>query len=69
MNPRAERAQEMMWEPGYAAQTGRGEFRVRSQTDPAKSYMVRETANGLACGCPDHRYRGRTASTSRSCWR
>ena len=58
MNHRAERAQEMMWEPGYAAQTGRGEFRVRSQTDPAKSYMVRETANGLACGCPDHRYRG-----------
>ena len=43
--------------PGYAVQTGRGEFRVRSQSNPDKSYMVRETASGLVCECPDHTYR------------
>ena len=47
----------MMWEPGYATQTGCGEFRVRSQTDPDKSHMVRETASGLVCECSDHAYR------------
>ena len=57
MNPRTHRAAQMMQEPGYAAQTGRGEFRVQSQTDPAKSYTVRETASGLVCDCPDHQYR------------
>ena len=46
-----------MWEPGYATQTGCGEFRVRSQTDPDKSHMVRETASGLVCECSDHAYR------------
>ena len=44
----------MMWEPGYATQTGCGEFRVRSQTDPDKSHVVRETASGLVCECSDH---------------
>ena len=57
MNSRQERAQQMMAEPDYAAQTGRGEFRVRSQSNPDKSYMVRETASGLVCECPDHTYR------------
>ena len=57
MNPRTHRAAQMMQEPSYAAQTGRGEFRVQSQTDPAKSYTVRETASGLVCDCPDHQYR------------
>ena len=47
----------MMWEPGYATQTGCGEFRVRSQTDPDKSHMVRETASGLVRECSDHAYR------------
>ena len=46
-----------MWEPGYATQTGCGEFRVRSQTDPDKSHMMRETASGLVCECSDHAYR------------
>ena len=46
-----------MWEPGYATQTGCGEFRVRPQTDPDKSHMVRETASGLVCECSDHAYR------------
>ena len=57
MNPRTHKAAQMMREPGYAAQTGRGTFRVRSQTDPAKSYAVRETTSGLVCQCPDHKYR------------
>ena len=30
MNLREQRAQQMMREPSYAAQTGKGEFRVRS---------------------------------------
>ena len=47
----------MMQEPGYATQTAQGTFRVRSQTDPTKSYMVRETVGGLVCECPDHTYR------------
>ena len=57
MNPRTHKAAQMMREPGYAAQTGRGTFRVRSQTDQAKSYAVRETTSGLVCQCPDHKYR------------
>ena len=58
MNPRQERARQMMQEPGYAAQTARGEFRVRSQSHPDKSYTVRETPGGLVCDCPDHEFRG-----------
>lgn len=57
MNPGTQRAVQMMQESGYAAQTARGEFRVRSQTNPDKSYMVREIASGLVCECPDHQYR------------
>ena len=57
MNLREQRAQQMMREPDYAAQTGRGEFWVRSQTGPDKSYTVRETTSGLVCECPDHAYR------------
>ena len=57
MNSRTQRAEQMMQEPGCAAQTAQGEFRIRSQTDPAKSYTVRETAGGLVCECPDHEFR------------
>ena len=54
MNLREQRTQQMMQEPGYEAQMCQGEFRIRSQTDPDKSYTVRETASGLVCECSDH---------------
>ena len=56
MNPRTQRARQMMQEPGYAIQTAPGTFKVRSQTDPSKSYLVKATADGLICECKDHEF-------------
>ena len=57
MNLRTQRAEQMMQKPDCVAQTAQGIFQVRSQTDPAKSYTVRETPGGLVCSCPDHKFR------------
>ena len=69
MNLREQRAQQMMREPDYAAQTGRGEFWVRSQTGPDKSYTVRGPPPGWSASVPIMHTGRPTASTSRSCWR
>ena len=55
MNPRQERANDMMNEPDFAAQIADDKFRVRSQADPTKHYLVTDTGDGLVCECPDHR--------------
>ena len=54
MNPRTEAARQMMAQPEYAAQFEAGRFRVRSQSDPSKSYVVARTGHGLVCECHDH---------------
>ncbi len=54
MNPRTQRAKSMMESTGYASQIDHGKFKVRSQTDPTKSYTVTDTRNGLVCECKDH---------------
>ena len=54
MNPRTQRAKQMMEKPNFASQIDHGKFEVRSQTDPTKSYLVSVTGNGLVCTCKDH---------------
>ncbi len=39
---------------GYATQINHKQFKVRSQTDPTKFYIVSKTENGLRCECKDH---------------
>lgn len=59
MNPRQEKAQQIMETPGYATQFEQGKFKVRSQSDPTKFYIVSRTnGQGLICECPDHQIRG-----------
>ena len=54
MNPRTQRAKQMIELPNSASQIDHGKFEVRSQTDPTKSYLVSVTGNGLVCTCKDH---------------
>jgi len=42
---------------GYASQFESNKFRVRSQVDSSKSYIVCITENGLVCNCPDYTFR------------
>ena len=53
MNARLQRAKQMM-ETGCVSQFEQDKFRVQSQTDPNKSYVVSRTGNGLVCECLDH---------------
>ncbi len=39
---------------GYASQFESDKFKVRSQTNPEKFYIISKTDNGLVCECPDH---------------
>jgi len=57
MNQRKQRAQQMTETIGYATQFESDKFRVRSQTNPSKSYIVTKTDNGLICECKDHEIR------------
>ena len=57
MNARAQRAKQIMETRGHCSQLDANTFSVRSQTNPENRYMVRETANGLVCECPDNRFR------------
>jgi transposase-like protein len=54
MNPRKQKAKQMMETTGYASQFESDKFKVRSQTNPEKSYIVSKTDNGLVCECLDH---------------
>ncbi len=54
MNQRKQRAKQMTETIGYASQFELNKFRVRSQTNPEKSYIVSKTDNGLVCECMDH---------------
>jgi transposase-like protein len=53
MNARLERAKQMM-QTGCVSQFEQDKFRVQSQTDPSKFYIVSRTGNGLTCECKDH---------------
>ena len=57
MNTRQQRAKQIMETQGHCSQIDANTFSVRSQTNPENRYMVRETANGLVCECPDNKFR------------
>ena len=57
MNPRTERAKQMMQTNGYCSQIDHDKFRVRSQNNPKIFYIVSKTDNGLICECKDHEVR------------
>lgn len=57
MNPRTQRAKQMMEIEGHASQFEQDKFKVKSQTSPEKSYIVSRTGNGLVCECLDHQTR------------
>lgn len=55
MNARTQRARQMMESEGYCTQVqSKKKYRVRSQTDPTKFYIVTDTGDGMVCECPDH---------------
>ena len=57
MNARNQRAQSMMETKGHCSQIDSNNFKVRSQTDPSKFYIISKTENGLKCECKDHNCR------------
>lgn len=57
MNARKQRAQSMMESSGHCSQFEQDKFKVRSQTNPEKFYIVSKTGNGLRCECKDHEIR------------
>jgi transposase-like protein len=57
MNPRTQRAKQMMETGSNVSQFASDKFTVRSQTNPEKSYTITKTDNGLVCECPDHQTR------------
>ena len=57
MNSRMYNANQIMKTPGYCSQLDSKRFKVRSQSDPGKYYIVSRTGNGLVCECHDHTYR------------
>jgi len=57
MNQRKQRAKQMMESQDHCSQFESNKFKVRSQTNPSKSYIVTKTDNGLICECKDHEIR------------
>lgn len=57
MNPRQQRAKQIMETKGYCSQIDSDNFSVRSQTNPENRYVVSRTNNGLTCECKDHQTR------------
>ena len=57
MNSRTQKSIQIMQTPGYCSQLDSKRFKVRSQSDPTKHYIVSRTGNGLVCECHDHTYR------------
>ena len=57
MNPRTQRARQIMELLDYAKFIGNNKVKIRSQTDLSKSYIVSTTDNGLVCECKDHETR------------
>ena len=53
MNPRTQRAKQIMATSGYCSQIDHDKFKVRSQTDPTKFYIVSKD-DKLVCECKDH---------------
>ena len=57
MNQRKQKAKQMMETKGHCSQIESNKFKVRSQTNPDKYYIVSKTENGLRCECKDHNCR------------
>ncbi|MFB5620594.1 MAG: hypothetical protein ACE5RC_05635 [Nitrosopumilus sp.] len=57
MNPRKQRAKQIMESTGYTLQFESIKFKIRSQTNHEKFYIVSKTENGLICECKDHEIR------------
>lgn len=57
MNQRKQKAIQMSEITGYATQINHDTFKVRSQTDPSKFYIITKTESGLICQCKDHNCR------------
>ena len=58
MNARNQRAKQIMELENHASQiVGENKFKVRSQTNPEKYYIISKTDDGLVCECPDHQSR------------
>ena len=57
MNARQQRAKQIMETKGHCSQINANSFSVRSQTNPENRYMVKITAGGLICECPDNKFR------------
>ena len=58
MNARSQRAKQIMELENHASQiVGENKFKVRSQTNPEKYYIVSKTDDGLTCECKDHEVR------------
>lgn len=57
MNSRKAQAKLMMVTPKPTSQFETDKFKVKSQSEPSKHYIVSRTGNGLVCECPDNQYR------------
>ena len=58
MNARSQRAKQIMEIENHASQiVGENKFKVKSQTNPDKFYIISKTDDGLTCECPDHQTR------------
>ena len=57
MNPRMERAKQIMELEDYVKFIGNNKIKIRSQTDLSKYYIISRSDNGLVCECPDHQER------------
>ena len=54
MNPRTQRAKQIMELSDYAKFIGNNKIKIRSQTNLSESYIVSRSDNGLVCECKDH---------------
>ena len=53
MNIHKQKAMEMITAGDHFAQVDVDKFRIKSQSDPKKEYIVSRTGNGLVCQCKD----------------
>lgn len=58
MNRRAQNARQLLQLPDCVSKIDSDHFRIRSQNDPDKHYIVSKTGNLLICECQDHQENG-----------
>ncbi len=57
MNAGTQRAKQVMELSDFAKFIGNNKIKIKSQTDPTKSYIISRSDNGLVCECSDHQER------------